>query len=806
MDNEYLIVFVATFVFFALTNLYIAGKAYGKRGPFASRLGRAALLAMLINISYVASILAGTYRRASVFSSIYFISIDWMLITLVRFVMLFTETDEKKYYGPIRAGIRVYAIFDTAVLFLNIFREIAVSYDNAGRVYAGYTYQMKPLYYAHLLFTYFIVVLILYILFNKILSTPQAYRNQFFYIVLAIVVVVIVNAMFLFVDGSSPVAELDVSILGYSLGLVILYWAAFDYRERYMLESLSMSIFANLDQGIVLFDYSGKLIMHNQAAEKMLANVRFRDRLDMEVFLRDSELSAERRTGDAYTIQHPQIPSLRCDFRCMRDSSDAVISNLFVFTNIAHDTDPLTGFVLWEKFRQFAVENPGNFDPPTAVVMFDIIGLDLVNRTFGREIGDQRVRNLVKIMKKHFPQETYFVRGYEAHLIAICYHTAEKDVYAIAERIAGESVETVQFGMSQTELSPEGSSRNILAAVETAARSLQVKKMLDHTSMHSHSLTSLVRALQESDSDTEAHVRRTQKMGDILGRRIGLSDAELSDLKLLCLLHDIGKIGIPLEILNKPGKLTEAEWTSLRSHVEKGYQIAMSSDELKGIAGMILHHHESWDGRGYPAGLSGADIPLLSRIISIVDAYDAMVNNRSYRKAKTPEEAQEEVRKCSGTQFDPFLAAEFLHMLEENPELGKGEKTGGDEPRTPEVSEAQAQDSGGTTVPVPYCRYLLDVDDYIIEVDSHFEEVLGYTKYDILNGHMRQIDLIPPEEQTAYIVAVDNQFSKANIAYLEHDILRKDGSKRRIYCMGKRYYDSAVKAFRSEIVIFLTDK
>lgn len=805
MENEYTIVFIATFVFFALTNLYIANKAYTKHGPFARRLGRAALLASLINISYVGSILAGTYRRASVFSSIYFISIDWLLIALVRFVMLFTETDEKKSYGPIRTCIRIYAIFDTAVLFLNIFREIAVSYDNAGRVYAGYTYQMKPLYYAHLLFTYFIVVLILYILFNKILSTPQAYRNQFIYIVLAIVVVVIVNAMFLFVDGSSPVAELDISILGYSLGLVILYWAAFDYRERYMLESLSMSIFSNLDQGIVLFDYSGKLIMHNQTAEKMLTNVRFRDRLDMEVFLHDSELSAERREGDTYTIQHPQIPSLRCDFRRMRDSSGAVISNLFVFTDIAQDTDPLTGFVLWEKFRQFAVENPRNFDPPAAVVMFDIIGLDHVNRTFGREVGDQRVRNLVKIMKKHFPQETYFVRGYEAHLIAICYHTAEKDVRAIAERIVEESAETVKFGMSQTELSPEGTSRNILTAVDTAARSLQVKKMLDHKSAHSQSLTSLVRALQESDSDTEAHVRRTQKMGDILGRRIGLNDAELSDLQLLCLLHDIGKIGIPLEILNKPGKLTEAEWASLRSHVEKGYQIAMSSDELKGIAEMILHHHERWDGRGYPTGLSGADIPVLSRIISIVDAYDAMVNNRSYRKAKTPEEAQEEIRVCSGTQFDPFLAAEFLHMLEENPELGKGEKTGGDEPRTPEIPDGQLQGGEGTTVPVPYCRYLLDVDDYIIEVDSHFEEIFGYTKYDILNGHMKQIDLIPPEEQTSYIVQVDNQFSKSNIAYLEHDILRKDGTKRRIYCLGKRYFDSAVKAFRSEIVIFIME-
>ena len=194
-----------------------------------------------------------------------------------------------------------------------------------------------------------------------------------------------------------------------------------------------------------------------------------------------------------------------------------------------------------------------------------------------------------------------------------------------------------------------------------------MKKLLSSKSVHSQTLTSLVRALQESDSDTEAHVRRTQKMGVELGRRVGLSDEQIADLRLLCLLHDIGKIGIPLEILNKPGKLTEEEFAVLRTHVEKGYQIAMSSDELKSIARMILCHHERWDGKGYPEGLSGNSIPVLSRVIAIVDAYDAMVNNRSYRKGLDPETAQEEMRRGAGVQFDPYLTGEFLSMLEENP-------------------------------------------------------------------------------------------------------------------------------------------
>ena len=297
-------------------------------------------------------------------------------------------------------------------------------------------------------------------------------------------------------------------------------------------------------------------------------------------------------------------------------------------------------------------------------------------------------------------------------------------------------------------------------------------------------------------------MRRTQKMGDLLGRRIGLSDVEQSDLKLLCLLHDIGKVGIPLEILNKPGDLTDVEQEVLHSHAEKGYQIAMSSDELKPIARMIKYHHERWDGSGYPEGLSGTDIPLLSRIIAIVDAYDAMVNDRAYRKAHSPADAQAELLRCEGTQFDPFLVSEFVHMLKENPDIAEGEKTGGAGPRV--MGEAHAQDVPvpGNTVQVPFCRYILDIDDYIIEVDQSFEEMTGYTRYDVLNRHMRQLDLIPQEEQTSYMIQVNNQFARGSIANLEHDIMCKDGRKKRIYCIGKRFFDSAVKAFRSEIIIF----
>ena len=289
-------------------------------------------------------------------------------------------------------------------------------------------------------------------------------------------------------------------------------------------------------------------------------------------------------------------------------------------------------------------------------------------------------------------------------------------------------------------------------------------------------------------------------MGTLMGRRIGLSDAQLTALELLCLLHDIGKVGIPLEILNKPGRLTDQEWAVLRTHAEKGYQIAMSSDELKPIAPMILCHHERWDGNGYPQKLSGANIPVLSRIIAVVDAYDAMVNDRSYRKAMPPEAAQAEIRRCAGTQFDPGLADQFLSMLAENAALAQGEKVSEAPDRTFDMPVLPIE-SEGNAAPIAYSRYLLDTENVVVQVDERFEAITGYTEEEAV-GHLLQMDLIPPEERAHYLIQVGNQLSKGDIAYIRHEIVRKDGERIQVACCGRQCYDAAEKAHRTEIIVF----
>ncbi|WP_245867411.1 Cyclic di-GMP phosphodiesterase [Sporomusa silvacetica DSM 10669] len=140
----------------------------------------------------------------------------------------------------------------------------------------------------------------------------------------------------------------------------------------------------------------------------------------------------------------------------------------------------------------------------------------------------------------------------------------------------------------------------------------------------------------------------------------------MTDLKLLAQFHDIGKVGIPDKILFKPGTLTPEKFNEMQRHSEIGFRIAQSSPDLNLIADYILKHHEWWDGSGYPMGLSGENIPLECRILSIADAYDAMTSDRPYRKALVHKHAIDELRRFAGIQFDPELVENFITLVEEN--------------------------------------------------------------------------------------------------------------------------------------------
>lgn len=149
----------------------------------------------------------------------------------------------------------------------------------------------------------------------------------------------------------------------------------------------------------------------------------------------------------------------------------------------------------------------------------------------------------------------------------------------------------------------------------------------------------------------------------MLGHALEIPFQDLDILELAASLHDVGKISIDLSILQKTDKLTEQDWEALKKHPEVGWRITQAIPELNPISDIILYHHERWDGTGYPRGLAGEEIPLMARIISIVDAYDAMIEERPYRKAMSKEEAIAELLRMGGTQFDKNMAEIFVNQV-----------------------------------------------------------------------------------------------------------------------------------------------
>jgi len=178
--------------------------------------------------------------------------------------------------------------------------------------------------------------------------------------------------------------------------------------------------------------------------------------------------------------------------------------------------------------------------------------------------------------------------------------------------------------------------------------------------------TSLICAFNQlldlKDLNTGVHSTRLAEWALHVAGELGLDPSSLSDIEVAALLHDIGKIGIPDAILQKPAKLTNEEYALMKKHPEYGWAVLRHIPGMERASLMILHHHESFDGKGYPAGLKGEEIPIGSRIVSVIDAFDAMVSSRPYREGLPFEEAERRLMQARGTQFDPDVVDRFLPL------------------------------------------------------------------------------------------------------------------------------------------------
>jgi HD-GYP domain-containing protein (c-di-GMP phosphodiesterase class II) len=225
----------------------------------------------------------------------------------------------------------------------------------------------------------------------------------------------------------------------------------------------------------------------------------------------------------------------------------------------------------------------------------------------------------------------------------------------------------------------EGARKLMSILASRAAASLETARLYDDLLARNADLTKVntaleenfrqtivgfARALEESDRYTRGHSERVAVYSKVIAQGMSLSDSEVEMVRQSGLMHDIGKIGINTEMLNKPGKLTPEEVAIFQEHPDMGKRILEPIPFMKDLIPGVWCHHEHIDGRGYPQGLTGLDIPMLGRVIGIADAYDAMTSDRAYRRALSHAAAVAEIKRCSGSQFDPELAKIFLERIE----------------------------------------------------------------------------------------------------------------------------------------------
>jgi diguanylate cyclase (GGDEF)-like protein len=415
--------------------------------------------------------------------------------------------------------------------------------------------------------------------------------------------------------------------------------------------------------------YPGKPFFDNIVDEQMANRIRscFEKALKGEVISRVDEVET---TPGKY---------LENNYSPITNESEKIIG-VTVFTNDVSDRkhyeqsilylsyhDALTGL----KNRRFYSEELARVDNPDAlplsVIMADINGLKLMNDAFGHDAGDELLCIVAEELKNCFLGKAEVSRVGGDEFVVILENTSKGEAMNYIDR-AKSRIErhilhsmnvSVSFGV---ETKVDGVS--IQEVIKIAEDDMYKHKLFEITSMRNDAIKAILATLFMKNPREELHSERVGELCQSLGQALGMRKDELNLLRIISNLHDIGKIAIDEQILNKPDKLNEEEWAEIKRHPEIGYRILSSSSEFAEISEDILSHHERWDGNGYPQGLKGNNIPYRSRIIAIADAYDAMTSERPYRKAMTREQALAEIVRCSGTQFDPTIATKFVALFQ----------------------------------------------------------------------------------------------------------------------------------------------
>jgi diguanylate cyclase (GGDEF)-like protein/PAS domain S-box-containing protein len=333
--------------------------------------------------------------------------------------------------------------------------------------------------------------------------------------------------------------------------------------------------------------------------------------------------------------------------------------------------DHLTGLYNRRYFEKAMKDMDVRTNMPLTVMTLDVNGLKLTNDAFGHAMGDRLLRTVADILRKACRKNDLIARVGGDEFAILLPRTDAAMAGKIKQRIlrtaSKTKLDTIVVSLA-VGFSVKTSFRDSIESVLRNADKLMYREKLNQgKTVRNQTIDIVLKNINSRFEQEQIHTERVSQFCFLIAGALKWSADKKSEMKIAGLLHDIGKIILPARLLNKAEKLTDEEFDIIKTHAETSYQILKSVDEYVTIAGFVLHHHEHWDGTGYPAGLKGEEIPIQSRIIAVADAFEAMTAKRPYQKTRTVEEAKKELLRCSGTQFDPAVVKVFLESVLNEP-------------------------------------------------------------------------------------------------------------------------------------------
>ena len=451
--------------------------------------------------------------------------------------------------------------------------------------------------------------------------------------------------------------------------------------EDFVLTYVSDSFYnvANISPGLILGKKFSEIAVDNSnklGLKELYFIMNPKAKIKYETYLKDLEswylvniFKGTLNNDEVLTIYYVDITDIKQNNRSLYKNSEG--SNKII--NISDREkmlykDTITGLYNKNFFEEELSRLDTKRQLPISIIMGDINGLKLINDAFGHQMGDNTLKKAADIMTSSFREEDIICRVGGDEFIALLPKTSEETALKVIERVKSKCeinpLDFLNISISFGVATKESKDTDINTVLKKAENKMYFNKLKESKEAKILMISSLKSRLEKITYETKTHYERLKKLCMMMADALDLSQHEKEELRLLCEFHDIGKIGISKNILQKQGSLNSEEWESIRRHSEIGYYIAKEFKDASPVDELILIHHERWDGKGYPGLLKNEEIPVVARVFAIADAYDIMITGTPFKNPMSNKQVLNEIKDKSGSQFDPNIAEVFIKVME----------------------------------------------------------------------------------------------------------------------------------------------